>query len=233
VHGQADYGVYASSQYNLAAGGVNLNLDLVRWQHLSLFSNLLMHLDSSTKTFGPDKMLLSVDYGLRYDWPKIFFEGFGRNAARLDAYQFHDGGESPNLAGARLGTQGIRLGHYDEGISFTGPDQFQWLHKFNAQVSLAHYFNSINWPCTWNVAAQARWDILRWGRKIPYVQGGLEWMDAHRGSRDAMEYYVEPGLRFHGVMDLAVFYRWQHRETIFTFRGPMENQNLLGIRVLF
>ena len=233
VHGQADYGVYASSQYNLAAGGVNLNLDLVRWQHLSLFSNLLMHLDSSTKTFGPDKMLLSVDYGLRYDWPKIFFEGFGRNAARLDAYQFHDGGESPNLAGARLGTQGIRLGHYDEGISFTGPDQFQWLHKFNAQVSLAHYFNSINWPCTWNVAAQARWDILRWGRKIPYVQGGLEWMDAHRGSRDAMEYYVEPGLRFHGVMDLAVFYRWQHRETIFTFRGPMENQNLFGIRVLF
>lgn len=48
-----------------------------------------------------------------------------------------------------------------------------------------------------------------------------------------MEYFVEPGLRLHGDMDLAVFYRWQHRETIFTFRGAKENQNLIGIRVLF
>jgi hypothetical protein len=44
---------------------------------------------------------------------------------------------------------------------------------------------------------------------------------------------VEPGLRLHGVMDLAFFYRWQHRETIRTFQGPLENQSLVGIRVLF
>jgi hypothetical protein len=174
VHGQGEYGIYLGSQHNLGAGGLNLNLDLIRWQHLSLFSNLTMHMDSAPNGLGPDKMLLAVDYGLRYDWPKIFLEGFVRNAVRLDAYRFHDGGESPNLAGARVGTQGMRLGHYDDGISFTGPNQFQWLHKFDAQVSLAHYFNSIDWPCTWNVAAQARWDILRLGRMIPYVQGGLE-----------------------------------------------------------
>jgi hypothetical protein len=132
-----------------------------------------------------------------------------------------------------VGTQGIRLGHYDDGISFKGPEHFQWLNKFNAQVSLAHYFNSFNWPATWNITALGRWDVLRWGRKIPYVQGGLEYMDAHRNSRDVVEYYAEPGLRFHGLMDLAVFYRWQHRGTIRTFQGPMENQNLIGIRVLF
>ncbi len=233
VHGQGEYGLYAGSRYSLGAGGLNLNLDLIRWQHLSLFSNLMMHMDSAPKGLNPDKVLLSVDYGLRYDWPKIFLEGFGRSAARLDADRFHDGGDSPNLAGARVGTQGMRLGHYDDGISFTGPSQFQWLHKFNAQVSLAHYFNSINWPCTWNVAAQARWDILRWRFMIPYVLGGVEFMDAHRSSRDVVEYFVEPGVRFHGVMDLAFFYRFQHRETIFTFRGPMENQNLVGIQVLF
>lgn len=208
VHGQGEYGVIIGSRHNLAFGGLNLNLDLIRWQHLNLFTNLTMHMDSYSQTFGPDKMLLAVDYGLRYDWPKIFLEGFGRSAVRLDAYTYHDGGESPNLAGARLGTQGMRLGHYDDGIDFKGPEQFQWLHKLNAQVSLAHYFNSINWPCTWNVAAQARWDILRRRRMIPYVQGGLEFMDAHRKSRDVVEYFVEPGVRFHGVMDLALFYRW-------------------------
>ena len=96
------------------------------------FTHLGMHLDSSSKTFGPDKMLLFLDYGLRHDWTRIFLEGFVRQAARLDVYQFHDGGESPNMAGVRLGTQGMRLGHYDDGISFKGPELFQWLHKVAA-----------------------------------------------------------------------------------------------------
>jgi hypothetical protein len=34
-------------------------------------------------------------------------------------------------------------------------------------------------------------------------------------------------------MDMAFFYRWQHRETIHTFRGPTEGQNFVGVRVLF
>jgi hypothetical protein len=58
-------------------------------------------------------------------------------------------------------------------------------------------------------------------------------MDASKGSSDVVEYSVEPGLRFHGVMDLAIFYRFQHQETIFTFQGPVENQNLFGVRALF
>jgi hypothetical protein len=174
-----------------------------------------MHVETLPTDFSLDKVLYSVDYGLRYDWPKIFLEGFGRSAARVDV-SGHDEAESPNLAGARIGTQGIRLGHYDDGIDFNSPERFQWLHKFDAAVSLGHYFNSISWPATWNVAAQARWDILRRGQ-----------------SRDVVEYYVQPGVRFHGVMDLAVYYRWQHRETIFSFNGPIENQNLLGFQVLF
>jgi len=233
VHGQGEYGFFAGSRYNRGAGGLNLNLDLIRCQHLSLFSNLTMHMDTAPTALNPDKVLLAVDYGLRYDWPIIFLEAFGRSAARLDSDRLHDGGNSPNLAGARVGTQGMRLGHYDDGISFAGPNQFQWLHKFNAQVSLAHYFNSINWPATWNVAAQARWDILRWWRMIPYVKGGLEFIDAHRQSTDVVEYFVEQGLRFHGVMDMAFFYRFQHRETIYTFRGPTEGQSFVGLRVLF
>jgi hypothetical protein len=68
---------------------------------------------------------------------------------------------------------------------------------------------------------------------IPFVQAELDFVDAHLHSRDVVEYYVEPGVRFHGVMDLALYYRWQHRETIKTFQGPTENQSLVGIQVLF
>jgi hypothetical protein len=232
VHGQGNYGLYLGSRYNYGTGGLTLNLDLIRWQHLNLFSNLAMHMETLPTDFSLDKVLYSVDYGLRYDWPKIFLEGFGRSAARVDV-SGHDQAESPNLAGARIGTQGIRLGHYDDGIDFNSPERFQWLNKFNAAVSLGHYFNSVSWPATWNVTAQARWDVLRRGHMIPFVEGGLEFADAHRHSQDVVEYYVQPGLRFHGVMDLAVYYRWQHRETILSFNGPTENQNLLGFQVLF
>jgi hypothetical protein len=72
VHGQGNYGSYVRSRYNYGTGGLNLNLDLVRWQHLSLFTYLGMHMDTNPQDFAPETVLYSVDYGLRYDWPKIF-----------------------------------------------------------------------------------------------------------------------------------------------------------------
>jgi hypothetical protein len=90
VHGQGNYGLYVGSQNNLGTGGLSLNLDLIRYQHLNLFTYLDFHMDTSPEAFAPDKVLYSVDYGLRYDWPKIFLEGFGRSAARLDV-SGHDG----------------------------------------------------------------------------------------------------------------------------------------------
>jgi hypothetical protein len=232
VHGQGDYGLYLGSQYNSSDGGFNLNLDLVRWQQLSLFANLGMHAESTPETFGPENVLYSVDYGFRYDWPQVFLEGFARNAARVHVTGGY-GAESPNQAGMRVGTQGIRLGHYEDGISFEGPGRFHWVNKFNAQVGLGHFFNTARWPANWNLATEGRWDIFRLRRKIVYVQGGLDWLTATKGSTDVVNYCAEPGLRFHGVMDLAVFYRFQHKENVIIFRGPTENQSLLGIRVIF
>ena len=124
------------------------------------------------------------------------------------------------------------LGHYDDDISFTGP-RFQWLNKFNAQASFSHYYDNQEWPFLWNLETKARWDVLRWRFVVPYLQGGVEWLAAYRGVGDAVEYYVEPGLRLHGTMDLAFFYRFQHQETLFSFRGPTENMNFVGVRALF
>jgi hypothetical protein len=68
---------------------------------------------------------------------------------------------------------------------------------------------------------------------VPYLQGGLECRVARRDAKDAFEYYLEPGIRCKGVMDLALFYRFQYQPTIRSFRGPGEIQNLVGIRALF
>lgn len=233
VHGQAEYAFYLGSTKHLTFAKVDLELYFLRWQLFTLFVNLGTDLSSFEDNAAPFKVWYRLDYGVRYAWRDFFVEGFVRHARRLDAHDFFNVRESAHLAGGRVGTRGILLGHYDDGISFEGPESFQWLHKLNAEVRLAHYFDTQDWPYLWNLASQVRWDVLRWRFMIPYLQGGLEWRAAHRGSRDRFDYYVEPGLRFHGVMDLAVFYRFQHQETLFTAGGPKENQSLIGIRALF
>lgn len=233
VHGSAEYAFYLGSRYNSSLGNVELNLDLLRVKPLTLFANLRVNLDAPKEDLTPGKVLYWPEYGLRFDWDRCFLEAFVCNAKRLDVYDFNNVRESANLAGGRFGTQGMRLGHYDDGISFQGPALFQWLHHLNGEVSLAHYFHNQDWPFRWNLAAQARWDVLRWHFVIPYLAGGVEWLTAGRGSQDAVEGYVEPGLRFHGILDVALYLRLQHRETIRSSRGPAENQSLIGIRALF
>ncbi|MCX5891274.1 MAG: hypothetical protein NTY36_17760 [Deltaproteobacteria bacterium] len=233
VHGLAEYSLYLGSRYHLGFGSVRLHFDVLRWQSLTLFANPGFTMDSHETNFGPDKLWYQLDYGLRYSSQKYFLEGFVLNERRLDAFAFRDLNETAQQAGGRLGTKGMLLGHYDEGINFEGLKGFRWLNQLNAVASLAHYFDTQDWPYLWNTAAQARWDVLRWHFMVPYLQGGLEWRSASRDATDAFEYFIEPGIRCKGVLDLALFYRFQHQETIRSSRGPSENQNLIGIRSLF
>ena len=69
---------------------------------------------------------------------------------------------------------------------------------------------------------------MRANRKILNVCGGVEWMDAYQGSRDVVEGFVETGLRFPGVMDLAMFYRFQHREPFLASGGPPRTKTSSG-----
>ena len=233
VHGLAEYSLFLGSRYHLGFGSVQLHFDLLRWQALTLFANPGFTMDSHQTNFGPDKLWYQLDYGLRYSSQGYFLEGFVLDERRIDAFTFRDLNETAQRAGGRLGTRGMLLGHYDDGISFKGPQTFQWLNQWNAEASLSHYFATQDWPYLWNTAAQARWDVLRWHFMVPYVHSGLEWRSANQGAKDAFEYFVEPGVRCKGVLDLALFYRFQHQESIRSSRGPSENQNLIGIRVLF
>jgi len=233
VHGLAEYSLYLGSRYHQGFGSVRLHFDVLRWQSLTLFVNPGFTMDSHQTNFGPDKLWYQLDYGLRYSSQRYFLEGFVLNERRLDAFEFRSLNETAQRAGGRVGTRGMLLGHYDDGISFEGPQAFRWLNKLNAEASLSHYFDTQDWPYLWNTAVQARWDVLRWRFMVPYLQSGLEWRSAGQGARDAFEYFMEPGVRCKGVLDLALFYRFQHQETIRSSRGPSENQNLIGIRALF
>ena len=233
IHGLAEYALFLGSQYHKGFADVRVNLDVLRWQSLTLFLNPGFTMDSHVTNFGPDKLWYQLDYGLRYWFQEYFLEGFVLNERRLDAYAFRGLNETANRAGGRFGTQGMLLGHYDDRISFNGLKGFAWLNQLNAEASFSHYFDTEDWPFRWNVAAQARWDLLRWRFVVPYLQSGLEWRSAGQAARDTFEYYVEPGVRLKGVMDLLFFYRFQHQESIRSARGPSENQSLIGIRALF
>ena len=233
IHGLAEYSLFLGSQYHKGFANVRVDLDVLRWQNLTLFVNPGFTMDSHVTNFGPDKLWYQLDYGLRYWFQKYFLEGFVLHERRLDAYEFRGLNENAHRAGGRLGTQGMLLGHYDDGINFNNLQGFAWLNQWNAEASFVHYFDTEDWPFLWNVAAQARWDVLRWRFLVPYVQSGVEWRSATGTNRDTFEYYVEPGVRLKGVMDVLLFYRFQHQEAIRTSRGPSENQSLIGIRAMF
>lgn len=232
VHGAAAYAIFAGSRFSKGYGNLEFDFYPLRWEPWTLFAYFDLRFDSRKEDFKPEQVFYRGQYGLTYDWQGYFIEGVVEQTRRLDANFYKDTTESSNLAGLRLGSRGIKLGHYNDGISFTG-NRFQWVNNWNAQVSLGHYFSNHDWQYLWNLAAQIRWDVCRLYRMIPYLQGEANWRSGGGSTPDATEYAMESGLRFHGVLDLALYYRFQHREDILFFKGPSENQNLIGLKVLF
>lgn len=126
----------------------------------------------------------------------------------------------------------MKPGHYNEGISFTGP-AFEFINNWNAQAGFGHFFNNRDWQYLWDIDAKVRWDPIRWHFIVPYIQGEMNWQSGGGPTSDTVEYAVEPGLRFHGVLDVALYYRFQHQENRLFFRGPAVNESLVGIKAMF
>jgi hypothetical protein len=126
----------------------------------------------------------------------------------------------------------MKPGHFDDGISFTGPS-FQWLNRWEAQGSAGHYYQNRDWQYLWNLRGQVRWEPLRWYFLVPYLQAEVAWLAGGGPTPDALEYAVEPGLRFHGGLDLALYFRFQHQENALFFRGPADDQSMFGLRAMF
>ena len=61
--------------------------------------------------------------------------------------------------------------------------------------------------------------------------GRIVLVGPHTG--DSLEYGFESGVRLHGALDVAVYYRFQSRDNVLYFGGFPQNQNLFGIKVMF
>ena len=106
------------------------------------------------------------------------------------------------MAGLRAGTKGMKPGHYNEGLSFNDPPAFAFINNWNAQASFGHFFNNRDWQYLWNINTKVRWDPIRWHFIVPYIEGELNWQSGGGPTCDTVEYSVESGLRFHGVLHL-------------------------------
>jgi hypothetical protein len=233
VHGQGEYGLHFNQDFFMGHGNLELDFEVLRWQAWTAFFYTQMVFDSNNHDYQPDKVDYRMQYGLTYAWKKYFVEGFVVQGMRLDMWKFTGAQERSNLAGLRAGTLGMKPGHFDDGISFTEPNNFQWLHKLDGQVSVGHFFQNRDWQFLWDLTAKAKWDVLRWYFVVPYVEGEIKWLAGGGDTSSALEYSVETGLRFHGVMDLAIYYRFNHRENVRFLHGPSDDQRLIGIKTLF
>ncbi len=233
IHGLADYALYLNSSLSKGRGEVQLNLEALRWNSWTAFLYSDMNFSSEEEDYKPDKINYWLQYGLTYSPGNYFVEGFVKNTRRLDSSISRQTMERSNLAGLRAGTKGMKPGHFNEGISFTSPATFEFINNWNAQASFGHFFNNRDWQYLWNVNAKIRWDPIRWHFIVPYIEGEMNWQSGGGPTRDTVDYTVEPGLRFHGVLDLALYYRFQHQENRLFFRGPSANESLIGLKALF
>jgi len=233
IHGMADYALYLENRYFTGHGNIELDFEAIRLAPWTLFIYTDMNFDSRKQDYKPDKINLWLQYGITYNWKDYFIEGFVKDLQRADGNFYRGTMERSNLAGLRLGTEGMKPGHYNQGISFSGPHTFEWLNNWNAQGVAGHYFNNRDWQYLWNLNAQVRWDPLRWHFIVPYIQGEVNWMAGGGSTSNALEYATEPGLRLHGVLDVAIYYRYQYRKNVLFFGGPSEHESLVGVKMLF
>jgi hypothetical protein len=232
THGHADYGLHLNQDFFKGHGDLELDFEVLRWEPWTAFFYTQLIFDSNNNNYKPDKVVYRMQYGLTYAWKKYFAEGFVDQSMRIDTWRFTGEQQRANLAGLRVGTMGMKPGHFNDGISFTGPT-FQWLNKLDGQISAGHFFLNRDWQFLWDVTARAKWDVLRWYFVVPYVEGEIKWLAGGGDTRDALEGSVETGLRLHGVLDFAVYLRFNHRENVRFLHGPSDEQSIVGVKALF
>ncbi len=233
IHGTAMYLRFLQSSFFDWGGKIELNLEVLRYKPWIIFLYGDLRLNTENGGFGPDKVVYRLQYGLTYTREPYFIDIFLKHSKRLDARIYSNVSEKTNLVGLRLGTQGMKPGHYNYGISFGDSKEFQWLNNWQGQISVGHYFQNQDWQYLWDTSLEVRWDLCRWRFIVPYIQGEFCWLVGGGRTSDAVEYAVESGLRFHGVGDVVPFFRFQHQDNARFFRGPADNQTIFGIKYLF
>jgi len=136
---------YLKSDFYGWGGEIDLDLELLRYGPWTLFLYSDLKVDSTLGGFGLDKGIPRLQFGLTYAWRGYFIEGVVDNWDRFDFRTFSNIPERAHLAGLQMGTQAMKPGHFNDGISFAGPQTFQWLNKWEAQGRAGHFFQDRDW----------------------------------------------------------------------------------------
>ncbi len=232
VHGTLGYNWFPSSHYYGWGGNMEIDLEVLRRAPWTIFCYSGIRINTRKSDLSIKKGKYWLQYGLTYSREPFFAEAFLEHAKHLAGRNFNNLPESAHQAGVRLGTQGMKPGYYNYGISF---DQrgFHWLNRFSTQISAAHYFQNQNWQYLWNIGGQGRWDICRYGPLVGYVSGGAAWLDGGGATPDGVDGTAETGIRVHGKFDVNLYFRYQHVTMGRKIWGPADNRTLVGVQALF
>ena len=211
-------------------GNVSLNIDFFRGENLRTFLNTNVDILSPDRAFRPRFITYTLEPGIGLSDEEKFLDLIFHHTSRYDGNTSDGFIEHTGLIGLRQETIGMKTGYKNEGIDFTSPKRFEFLKKIDWEVVGGRYIYTSDYDYDWNVELSARWDILRHIKKIPYLEGNLNFL---LGKGIDIEYYIETGVRLHDVGDITVFSRYQHEANIDRFGGYDKGYVLAGVRIEF
>jgi hypothetical protein len=212
------------------------NLDLYQKDRLTAFFNTGLTLNTTTENMKPHFIGYALEPGIAIDTNQKDLDFFFRHWERHNG---NVGGDDPldgiteryNLIGTRFQSRGMKLGYSNEGIDFDSGQDFEYLRKIDWQVSAGGYFERACYDYDWEAGVKARWDILRYKRKVPYLLAGCSVL---AGDNTDGDYSMEAGVRFCGKKGNAkLFTQHRRRENASRFGGYEAKQTMLGLGFAF
>jgi hypothetical protein len=211
-------------------GNVTIDIEIYRTQTLTAFFNTNVDFLSPDRAYRPRFVTYKLQSGIGLNKDGESLEIVFCHTSRYDVNTSDGFTEHSGLVGLRRQTLGMRTGYKNKEIDFTSPKRFEFLRKIDWKISGGRFIYTSDYDYDWNTELGARWDILRYKKRIPYLEGNLNLLI---GDNLDIEYYIESGIRFHDVGDITFFGRYQHKENMDYFGGYDEDYLLAGVRFEF
>lgn len=230
-----EYGGFVVHQDNFTSQlRRRLEIDLLQYRRH------IFYLEFDEKTFfgTPDNKwqfnLFKYDAtlaGYRYDFGNFYLGAFlhhqCNNLILTQTYNTSIDRERANLysAGLEFLTKTLRLGMKDRGINFDSPETFEFLGRLAGGFWASKAFVKDRINLDWLIKGQARWDICRYRKAVPYVEVTGEVL---AGPETRCIPSVELGARLHlARFDLTPFFKWTRDQEPLILQSQPEKVSLL------
>jgi hypothetical protein len=230
MHMQGYYANFVGAKDFEWHGNATLDIDFYRRDNFRVFLNTNVDLISPSGAYRPRFATYKLEPGIGIDENEKSLEFIFRHTSRYDVNTSDGFTEQAGLLGLRRQTLGMKTGSKNKGIDFASPKRCEFLKKIDWEIAGGRYIYTSDYDYDWNAEFGIRWDILRHIKKIPYLEGNLNFLI---GSHLDIEYYLESGIRFSDIGDITPFVRYQHKENVNYFGGYSDNYLLTGVKFEF